>query len=302
MKKNLIVITGPTAVGKTSLCLDIAQHLDIPIINADSRQIYRELKIGTAAPTDEQLRLVRHFFVGILSIQDYYSASIYEQQVMHLLNNQFRTSDYALITGGSMMYIDAVCNGIDDIPTVDDLTRNTLKEKLEKEGLESLCEQLKQLDPEHYDTVDKKNPRRVVHALEICMMTGRTYTSFRKNKHKQRPFNIIKIGLKREREELYDRINSRVDTMIEQGLLDEARLLLTHRHLNALNTVGYKEMFTHLDGIWSLEEAIERMKGNTRRYARKQITWFKKDPLINWFSPEEKESIINHIVSHSQLL
>ena len=302
MKKNLIVITGPTAVGKTSLCLDIAQHLDIPIINADSRQIYRELKIGTAAPTDEQLRLVRHFFVGILSIQDYYSASIYEQQVMHLLNNQFRTSDYALITGGSMMYIDAVCNGIDDIPTVDDLTRNTLKEKLEKEGLESLCEQLKQLDPEHYDTVDKKNPRRVVHALEICMMTGRTYTSFRKNKHKQRPFNIIKIGLKREREELYDRINSRVDTMIEQGLLDEARLLLTHRNLNALNTVGYKEMFTHLDGIWSLEEAIERMKGNTRRYARKQITWFKKDPLINWFSPEEKESIINHIVSHSQLL
>ena len=293
--KTLIVITGPTAVGKTDLCLDIAKELGIPIINADSRQIYRELKIGTAAPTEEQLRQVRHYFVGILGLNDYYSASIYEEQVIQLLPRLFQSSDYALLTGGSMMYIDAVCNGIDDIPTVDDETRNTLKQRLATEGLEALCEQLHQLDPEHWEIVDKKNPRRVVHALEICLMTGRTYTSFRTNARKERPFRIVKIGLNRERDVIYDRINRRVDSMMQAGLLDEARSLYHLRHLNALNTVGYKEMFAHLDGTWSLDEAVERLKGNTRRYARKQLTWFKRDPQMHWFSPDEKQMILNHI-------
>ena len=295
MSKTLIVITGPTAVGKTELCLDIAKELGIPIINADSRQIYRELKIGTAAPTEAQLRKVRHYFVGTLSLTDYYSASMYEEQVMQLLPELFQSSEYALLTGGSMMYIDAVCNGIDDIPTVDDHTRNTLKQRLANEGLEVLCEELRRLDPEHWEIVDKKNPRRVVHALEICLMTGRTYTSFRTNAHKERPFRIIKIGLNRERDVIYDRINQRVDQMMYDGLLDEARSLYHLRHLNALNTVGYKEMFTHLDGTWTLDEAIERLKGNTRRYARKQLTWFKRDPQMQWFSPDEKQSILYQI-------
>lgn len=296
MKKTLIVITGPTAVGKTDLCLDIAKYFGIPIINADSRQIYREIKIGTAAPTEEQLQQVRHYFVGTQALTDYYSASIYEQEVMHLLDTLFQTSDYALLSGGSMMYIDAVCNGIDDIPTVDDETRDTLKRRLAEDGLDSLCEQLRILDPEHYEIVDKKNPRRVVHALEICLMTGRTYTSFRTNAHKERPFNIIKIGLTRKREIIYERINRRVDIMMEQGFLDEARSVYPLRHLNALNTVGYKELFTYLDGTWSLDEAIERIKGNTRRYARKQLTWYKKDPLVTWFSPDDKKLILNHII------
>ena len=295
MNKTLIVITGPTAVGKTELCLDIAKYFGIPIINADSRQIYRELKIGTAAPPEDQLRQVRHYFVGTLALTDYYSASMYEEQVMQLLNELFQTSDYALLTGGSMMYIDAVCNGIDDIPTVDDETRNTLKQRLANEGLEALCEQLRELDPEHYELVDKKNPRRVVHALEICLMTGRTYTSFRTNARKQRPFRIVKIGLTRDREVIYDRINRRVDKMMADGLLNEARNLYHLRHLNALNTVGYKEMFTHLDDTWTLDEAVERLKGNTRRYARKQLTWFKRDPEMTWFSPDEKQLILNHI-------
>ncbi|UPS45618.1 tRNA (adenosine(37)-N6)-dimethylallyltransferase MiaA [Prevotella sp. E15-22] len=295
MNKTLIVITGPTAVGKTELCLDIAKHFGIPIINADSRQIYRDLKIGTAAPTEEQLRQVRHYFVGTLGLTDYYSASMYEEQVMQLLNELFQTSDYALMAGGSMMYIDAVCNGIDDIPTVDDDTRAKLKKRLSDEGLEALCEELHQLDPEHYEVVDKKNPRRVIHALEICHMTGKTYTSFRTNIRKNRPFRIVKIGLTRERETIYDRINKRVDLMMQAGLLDEARRLYHLRHLNALNTVGYKEMFTHIDGTWTLDEAVERLKGNTRRYARKQLTWFKHDSQMTWFSPNDKQLILNHI-------
>ena len=293
--KTLVVITGPTAVGKTALCLQLAKHYGIPIVNADSRQIYRDLKIGTAAPTEAELRQVRHYFVGTLGLDDYYSASLYEEQALQLLGKLFQTSELALMTGGSMMYIDAVCNGIDDIPTVDDVTRETLKHRLADEGLEALCEQLRQLDPEHYEVVDKKNPRRVVHALEICLMTGQTYTSFRKNERKQRPFRIIKIGLNRPREELYERINRRVDQMMTDGLLDEARRLFPLRHLNALNTVGYTEMFAYFDGTWPLEEAVERLKGNTRRYARKQLTWFKKDAEVTWFAPDEIEKIIQHV-------
>ena len=293
--KTLIVITGPTAVGKTALCLDLAQHFGIPIINADSRQIYKELKIGTASPTDEQLAKVKHYFVGTLSLNDYYSASLFEQQTLEILEREFAKSDYELMAGGSMMYIDAVCNGIDDIPTVDDVTRETLKSRLANEGLEPLVEELRHLDPEYYEIVDKQNPRRVVHGLEICLMTGKTYTSFRKREKKQRPFRIIKIGLNRDREELYDRINQRVDQMMDEGLLDEARNLYPMRHMNALNTVGYKEMFAYLDGTWTLEEAVERIKGNTRRYARKQLTWYKKDEQIRWFHPDEKENILSYI-------
>lgn len=303
--KTLIVITGPTAVGKTALCLDVAQHFGIPIINADSRQIYRDMKIGTAAPTEEQLRQVRHFFVGTLGLNDYYSASIYEEQVIKLLEQLFASSDYALLSGGSMMYIDAVCNGIDDIPTIDEGTRAMMKKRLTEEGLDKLCEELKRLDPEHYEIVDKRNPRRVVHALEICHMTGSTYTSFRKNERKERDFSIVKIGLNRQRNHLYERINLRVDQMMADGLLDEARKLMPYRTANALNTVGYKEMFAYIDGKWTLDEAVERMKGNTRRYARKQLTWFKRDELIKWFEPEEAEdrqspfntkAIINYIL------
>ena len=295
MEKTLIVITGPTAVGKTALCLDVAKHFHIPIINADSRQIFRELKIGTAPPTEAQMQQVHHDFVGILGLDDYYSASLFEQQVLELLGRQFLSSDYALLAGGSMMDIDAVCDGSDDIPTIDDQTRTTMKQRLADEGLEALCEELRQRDPEYYEIVDRQNPRRVVHALEICLMTGKTYTSFRKREKRQRPFNIIKIGLNRPREELYDRINRRVDQMMADGLLEEAKALYPKRHLNALNTVGYKELFDYIDGRWPLEEAVERIKGNTRRYARKQLTWFKKDESIRWFHPDETETIIKYI-------
>jgi len=298
LEKKLIVITGPTAVGKTSLCLDIARRFDVPIINADSRQIYQELEIGTARPTTAEQQQVKHYFVGTLKLSDYYSASLFEQQVLSLLEEQFREHDYALMAGGSMMYIDAVCNGIDDIPTIDDATRASMKKRLQEEGLEKLCKELSRLDPEYYKTVDLQNPKRVVHALEICTMTGRTYTSFRKAEKKQRPFSIVKIGLNRERKELYERINVRVDRMIQQGLLEEARRMYPMKGLNALNTVGYKELFDFLDGRWSLDEAVERIKGNTRRYARKQLTWFRRDPDIKWFHPDESEEIVDYIKNY----
>ena len=298
--KTLIVITGPTAVGKTQLCLDIAKHFDIPIINADSRQIYKELSIGTAKPSAEEQQQIKHYFVGALSLEDYYSASLFETQVMELLSTLFKTSDYALMAGGSMMYIDAVCDGIDDIPTIDDETRATMKQRLADEGLSKLCEELQRLDPEYYEIVDRQNPKRVVHALEICTMTGRTYTSFRKREKKERPFRIVKIGLNREREELYNRINARVDEMIQKGLLKEAESVYSLRELNALNTVGYKELFDYFDGRWPLEEAVERIKGNTRRYARKQLTWYKKDPQIRWFHPDQKKEIIDYIITESR--
>lgn len=275
--------------------MDLAKHFNTPIINADSRQIYRELKIGTARPSNKQMSEVKHYFVGTLGMDDYYSASLYEQQVLSLLDDIFKTSDYALLSGGSMMYIDAVCNGIDDIPTVDDETRETLKKRLLMEGLESLCEELRQRDPEYYEIVDKQNPRRVVHALEICVMTGKPYSSFRTQEKKVRPFRIIKIGLTRPREELYKRINRRVDKMMKDGLLEEAKEMYPKREVNALNTVGYKELFEYLKGKFTLHEAVERIKGNTRRYARKQLTWYKKDEQIRWFHPDDKDEIISYI-------
>ena len=294
---TLLVITGPTAVGKTDLCLEIAESRGIPVINADSRQIYRDMPIGTAAPTAEQMQRVKHYFVGTLALDEYYNASMYEQDVMTLLSQMFEGKDNALamMTGGSMMYIDAVCNGIDDIPTIRDDIRQLYKDRLATEGLDPVLAELKTLDPEYYDIVDKCNPRRVVHGLEICRQTGTTYTSFRIRERKQRPFRIVKIALNRPRDILYKRINSRVDMMIAEGLEEEARRLYPLRHLNALNTVGYKEMFKYIDGEWTLDEAVERIKGNTRRYARKQQTWYKKDDDIVWFDAAEREHILNFI-------
>ena len=296
MNKKLIVIVGPTGVGKTELCLQIAEHLNIPIVNADSRQIFSEIPIGTAAPTPEQQQRVKHYFVGNHHLDDYYSASLFEEDVMQLLtDNLFNTSDVALMSGGSMMYIDAVCNGIDDIPTIDDNTREWMKQRLETEGLPRLVEELKLLDPEHWKVVDRNNPRRVVHALEICHMTGKTYTSFRQNAKKQRPFDIIKIGLNRDREELYNRINARVLQMFDEGLVDEALAVYDKRGLNSLNTVGYKETFEYLDGLITINQCIFNIQSNSRRYCRKQQTWFKRDKNIMWFHPDNIKEIINYI-------
>lgn len=297
--RKLIVIVGPTGIGKTETCLRLAEHFHIPIINADSRQLFSEIPIGTAAPTQEQMARVKHYLVGTLGLDDYYSASKFEEDVLYLLDQLFAASPMALLAGGSMMYIDAVCNGIDDIPTIDEHTRSNLKRRLAEEGLPALVDELKQLDPDHWAIVDKHNPRRVVHALEICHMTGKTYTSFRKSQKKERPFNIVKIGLNRPREELYERINRRVDQMMADGLLEEARSVYPKRHLNALNTVGYKELFNYIDGIWTLDEAVERIKGNTRRYCRKQLTWLKRDADIRWFHPDNIEEIIKYIESIS---
>ena len=280
---TLIVITGPTAVGKTALTLEIARHYGTPVINADSRQIYRELKIGTASPTDEQLRQAKHFFVGSISIDDYYNASMYEQDVMEVISHLPTDVPY-LLSGGSMMYVDAICNGIDDIPTIREDIRAEVKQRYEEEGLEALCEELRRLDPEHYNIVDRQNHRRVIHALEICYQTGKTYTSFRTQTKKARPFKIVKIGLNREREELYDRINRRVDQMMEDGLLREA-----------------EELFDYMNGRWSLDEAVERIKGNTRRYARKQLTWFKRDESVRWFHPEQQQEILNYISQYEEI-
>lgn len=293
--KNLIVITGPTGVGKTELCLRLADFFNVPIINADSRQIFAEIPIGTAAPTIKQQERTKHYFVGTHKLTDYYSASLYEQDVIQLLDKLFNDSDIAILTGGSMMYIDAVCNGIDDIPTVDENTRETMKRRLATEGLPTLVEELKQLDPEHWNIVDRNNPRRVVHALEICHMTGKTYTSFRKNEKKKRPFNTIKIGLTLPREMLYNRINARVIDMINNGFVEEARKVYPLRGFNSLNTVGYKELFDYFDGNISLDDAIFKIQSNTRRYARKQLTWYKKDENMKWFEPNNVEEILKYI-------
>ena len=294
---NLIVIIGPTAVGKTKISLALADHFNCPIISADSRQMYKGLEIGTAMPTKEELARHKHHFVAQLEVDDYYSAARYEQEVMALLNEEFPKHPTMLLCGGSMLYIDSVCNGIDDIPTVDDETRNFVKEKYANEGLERLCDELRILDPEYYNEVDSKNPKRVMHALEICYMTGRTYTSYRTRNHttNKRPFNIIKIGLRREREELYSRINERVDQMIRDGLLHEAKKFYPMREKNSLNTVGYKELFKYFDGEWELPFAIEKIKQNTRIYSRKQTTWYRRDEEIEWFHPDDIPNIIQYI-------
>ena len=292
---TLVVLIGPTAVGKTDTSLAVAAYLGCPIISADSRQMYKGMEIGTAMPTKEELARHRHYFVGQLNPGDYYSAARYEEEVMALLEKEFPHHPTMLMSGGSMMYIDAVCNGIDDIPTVDDETRAMVLEKYEREGLDKLADELRILDPEYYREADIKNPKRVMHALEICYMTGKKYSSFRKQQKKERPFRIIKIGLQREREELYERIGCRVDMMIENGLVEEVKSFEHLKHHNSLNTVGYKEIFKYLDGEWTLPFAIEKIKQNTRIYSRKQVTWYRKDEDITWFHPSDIDGIIKHI-------
>ena len=293
--KTLVVLLGPTGVGKTALSFALAERLGSPILSADSRQLYAEIPIGTAAPTREEQERVRHYFIGTHRLTDYYSAAQYEIDVLRLTEELFRSHDTLLLTGGSMMYIDAVCKGIDDIPTVDDLTRRTLLDRYEREGLEPLVNELRLLDPEYYRIVDLKNPKRVIHALEICYMTGKTYTSFRTSTVKERPFDIIKIGLCREREELYERINRRVDQMVLDGLVDEARCVYPYRHLNSLNTVGYKELFASFDGQCTLDFAIEKIKQNSRIYSRKQMTWFRRDDSIRWFHPDDVGGVMAYL-------
>jgi tRNA dimethylallyltransferase len=294
-RKDLIVIIGPTGVGKTELSLRVAERYSTEIVSADSRQLYADLKIGTAAPTDQQLARVKHHLVGTLQLTDYYSAARYEEEAMTIITNLFQSHDNVVLTGGSMMYVDAVCNGIDDIPTVDAETRQLMMQRYEEEGLERLCAELRLLDPEYYNIVDLKNPKRVIHALEICYMTGRTYTSFRTQQKKARPFNIIKVGLTRDREELYERINRRVDIMMEEGLLEEARRFYDLRSLNSLNTVGYKELYAYMEGTTTLEFAVEKIKQNSRIYSRKQMTWFKRDESIRWFHPDNEKEIMDYI-------
>lgn len=285
--KNLLVLLGPTGVGKTELSLLLAERLGSPIINADSRQIYKDIEIGTASPTAEELARVEHFFVHTLALDEYYSAAEYEKDVMQLLPQLFQSHDTVLLSGGSMMYIDAVTKGIDDIPTVDEETREMLRHRFEKEGLEPLLAELKLLDPHYYEIVDKRNHKRVVHALEICYMTGKPFTFFRTNSTKERPFRIVKFGLRRERANLFARINARVDKMMEEGLLEEARRVYPLRELNSLNTVGYKEMFKVIAGEWELPMAVERMKKNTRVYAKKQMTWYQHDADIHWLDADK---------------
>lgn len=280
-------------MGKTEATLRLAEHFGVPVINADSRQIFSEIPIGTAAPTAAQQARVRHYFVGNHHLDDYYSASLFEEDVLKIINEA--SSKVSLLSGGSMMYIDAVCKGIDDIPTIRPEVRQEMMQLLESEGLEKMCELLHEWDPEHWAVVDRNNPRRVIHALEICKQTGRTYTSFRSNTIKERPFNIIKIGLNRDRETLYQRINQRVLQMIDDGMIEEAQRVYPKRTLNSLNTVGYKELFEYLDGLTTLDEAIFKIQSNTRRYARKQLTWYKRDAEMTWFSPDNIEEILNYL-------
>jgi len=288
---TLYVLLGPTAVGKTELALQMAEMLGSPILNCDSRQIYRGMEIGTAAPTTEQQNRVKHYFVGTHDIGSYYSAAQYEQDVLSLVSELSSFHQSLLLTGGSMMYLDAVCNGIDDIPSVDAEVRETLAKRLAEGGIDEMRNELRVLDPEYYHTADTRNPKRVVHALEVCYTTGSPYSSFLTKERKPRPFQIVKIGLRRERQELFERINKRVDAMMEGGLLDEVRRLYPFRQENALNTVGYKELFRYFDGEWELPYAVEKIKKNTRDYAKKQMTWFAHDIEIKWFHPDQMEEI-----------
>ena len=292
MPKSLIILLGPTGVGKTDLSIEIAKHFSTEIISCDSRQIYREMKIGTAVPGEDILKQVPHHFIHSHSIHDYYNASKFEIEVIDTLDSLFKRLDVVIMTGGSMLYIDAVCKGIDDLPEVDAELRKSLVLRMETEGIDALRNELSFLDPDYYSKVDLQNPKRILHAMEICLMTGKPYSSFRTNQPKQRGFNVIKIGLNMERAVLYDRINKRVDEMFREGLIEEAKALYPFRHLNSLNTVGYKELFDIFDEKINLEEAKEKVKANSRKYARKQLTWFSGDNAVNWFSPDKRNEII----------
>lgn len=296
-KPTLIVLLGPTGVGKTNISLKLAEHFGCQIVSSDSRQFYRELKIGTAAPTDGQLKRVKHYFIGSHSIFDDYSAGQYEQDANELLNKLFENQKVGMLVGGSMMYIDAVCNGMDDIPTVDAETRSFWQKQYSDFSLEYIQNELKRLDPKHYEEVDLQNSKRVLHALEICSITGKPFSDIRTGKRKERPFNIVKIGLNRPREELYERINYRVDEMMAEGLLQEAEQFYKYRQLNTLNTVGYKELYEYMAGNWTLEFAVNMIKQDSRRYAKRQMTWFNRDKEIHWFNPDNEMEIIEFVDS-----
>lgn len=293
---TLVVITGPTGVGKSDTAVWLARELNAEIISADSRQLYRDIPIGTAAPTAEQMAEVKHHFVGTLSLEEYYSAAQFEDDVMQLLPQLFARSPYVVMCGGSMMYVDAVCKGIDNIPTISDEIRREVVERFERDGAEAMREELHRLDPVYYNQVDLKNHKRVIHAVEICLQAGRPYSELRTNSVKQRPFRIMKIGLNLPREQLFDRINRRVEKMIEAGLVDEARRFYPQRHLNSLNTVGYKELFAWMDGTMDYNTAVARIQKNTRVYAKKQLTWYAKDTDMHWFAPSDHQEILKLVM------
>jgi tRNA dimethylallyltransferase len=292
MKNILIVLLGPTGVGKTDVSIDIARHFGCEIVSADSRQFYREMKTGTAVPSEDQLKEIKHHFIRFISVREYYSSSLFERDVLKLLPGLFERNNMVLMTGGSGMYIDAVCSGIDDIPDPDLAIRDKYTLLYKEEGIEGLRIALKFIDPEHYENVDLRNPKRMIRALEVCETTGRPYSSFLNKKKKQRDFGILKVGLERPRTELYERINLRVGRMISEGLEEEARTLFDLRNMNALNSVGYREFFDYFEGKTSREKAIDLIKRNTRRYAKRQITWWAKDGEITWFDPDNTPAII----------
>lgn len=299
-RKYLIVVTGPTAVGKTAFSIRLARHFNTEILSADSRQFYREMRIGTAYPEPEELKAVRHHFIGNLSVTDTYNVSRYEKEALDLLELLYRKTDVVVLAGGSGLYIDAICKGIDELPDYDPALRKALKTQLENEGLPAFGKRLQALDPEYYEVVDQNNPNRLLRAMEVCIQTGQTYTSLRKNEARPRPFGIIMIGLNTEREILFRRIGERVDAMMDKGLLEEVNSLLPFRGHNALNTVGYKELFSYIDGDMSLEEAVEKIKTNTRRYARRQLTWFKRNAEIQWFNIDDFDAALTYISKRMQ--
>ena len=294
-RPTLVVLLGPTGVGKTALGVELASRLGCSILSADSRQIYRELPIGTAAPTPEERAAVPHYFVGTHSITERYSAASYEVDVLHLLEKLFSDHPIQLLSGGSMMYIDAVCRGIDEIPDVDPAIRAEVWHRYETGGLAPILSELEHLDPRYYATVDHHNYKRVLHGYEVCLSSGRPFSSFHTGQAKSRPFDIIKIGLSRDREELYARIDERILQMMSLGLEAEARAVYPYRHLNALNTVGYKELFAYFDGTISLDEAIRLIQRNSRYYARKQLTWWKRDPEVQWYHPDAQNNLLRAI-------
>jgi len=294
---TLIIVLGPTGIGKSDISIQLAKHYHSEIVSADSRQFFRELSIGTAVPSSEDMKIVPHHFIQNKSIHDYYNVSDYETEAIKLISELFARVNPIVLTGGSMLYVDTICNGIDDIPTVDPEIRDDVIRWYEKNGIEALRERLLEIDPEYYRIVDLNNPKRLLHAVEIHQMTGLPFTSFRKKTVKERPFRVIKIGINQDRKVLYERINQRVLKMMDAGLLDEAMTVYPYRKLNSLNTVGYKELFTYLDGDCTLDEAIDMIQRNTRKYARKQLTWFRRDQQIKWFEPNQIQEIIEFVDS-----
>ncbi len=297
-KKTLIVVVGPTAIGKTALGIKLAQHFNTEIISADSRQFFKEMSIGTAVPDPDELAAAKHHFIQHISIEQKYSVGDFEKNALKKIDELFKTNDIAIMVGGSGLYVDAVCNGLDKFPEIDEKTKEYVAHLYEEKGLEAITTLLKEKDPEHYNTIELQNPHRVLRAVEVCLASGKPYSSFLKKGKITRPFNIIKIGLEAERATIYNRINRRVDIMIENGLLDEAKKLIEFKHLNALNTVGYKELFQHFDGEIDLDFAVAEIKKNTRRFAKRQLTWYRKDNTINWFNYTSPiQSIIDFIES-----